>query len=735
MHSTADNVERPLGVDQMSRSVAVLLPLPLVGPYDYAVPDDIHIKDGDIVVVPLGGVERFGVVWGPAEGGVDSAKLKPILGRLDCPPLSGPLRRFVDWVAGYTLSPQGAVLRMCLSVPAALEPPASHTAYRLSGSQAMRLTPARRRVLDLLMEGPPRTAADLAEAAGVSLSVVRGLVDSGILSPVDLPGHVGFPMPQVDNAGTTLSTEQRVAADALIEKIEQGFSANLLEGVTGAGKTEVYFEAVAATLKQGRQVLVLLPEIALSAQWLQRFEQRFGVVPAVWHSDLRASERRRVWRAVAKGGAPVLVGARSALFLPFPELGLIIVDEEHDTSFKQEEGVIYHARDMAVARARLTDIPVILASATPALETLANVESGRYRRLYLPNRHGAAVLPEVRLIDMRQDPPLSGQWLSPTLTAAIEETLNAGEQSLLFLNRRGYAPLTLCGACGHRLQCPHCTSWLVEHRQRRRLQCHHCGHTESLPDACPACEATGKWKACGPGIERLHEEALSLFPNARIAVMASDTIGSGEEARALVEAVRAHQVDLVIGTQILAKGHHFPMLTLVGVIDADLGLSGGDLRASERTFQLLTQVAGRAGRAERLGRVFLQTYMPESPALQAIARYDGPGFIAQEMAGRRLAGMPPFGRLAALIVSSPDADQASTIARQLGQAAPYEPDIQVLGPAPAPLALLRGRHRYRLLLKSGRQINVQAVLKTWLAKVRLPNSVRLQIDIDPQTFL
>ena len=422
--------------------------------------------------------------------------------------------------------------------------------------------------------------------------------------------------------------------------------------MTGSGKTEVYLEAVAECLRQGRQALVLLPEIALSSQWLERFERRFGVAPAVWHSDLTSRVRRVTWRAVAEGAAPVVVGARSALFLPFPDLGLVVIDEEHETAFKQEEGVVYHARDMAVVRARFCSAPAVLVSATPSLETLANVEAGRYRRLTLPTRHGGAVLPAVAAVDMRATPPERGRFLAPPLIAAVRDTLARGEQAMLFLNRRGYAPLTLCRHCGHRMQCPNCTAWLVEHRVRRALQCHHCGHTVPIPEECPACGAANSLVPVGPGVERITEEAAALFPDARRLVMASDTLPGPDAAAAAAHAIEAREVDLIIGTQIVAKGWHFPHLTLVGVVDADLGLAGGDLRAAERTVQLLHQVAGRAGRAEAPGRVLLQTFSPEHPVMQALVEGDLAAFMAREAAQRRPGHWPPYGRLAALIVSA-----------------------------------------------------------------------------------
>ncbi len=716
-------------------AVAVLLPLPLAGAYDYRVPHRLSLVEGVFVQVPLGRRRVAGVVWGAAEGGLPAARLKEVEARLEAPPLPAVSRRFVEWVAAYTLAPPGAVLKMAMSVPEALAPARSRLGYRVAEAPpGLRLTPARRRVLDVLGAGP-LTAAEAAREAGVGVAVVRGLAAAGALEAAPLAEAPDEAPPDWRRPGPALSPPQRAAADALCAAVGDGFSVTLLEGVTGSGKTEVYLEAVATALAAGRQVLVLLPEIALSGQWLERFAARFGVAPHEWHSDLPPARRRRTWRAVAEGRARVVVGARSALFLPFAELGLVVVDEEHEASFKQEEGVIYHARDMAVVRGRLGGHPVVLASATPSLETVANVQAGRYRRLHLPDRHAGAALPAVTTIDLRRDRPAPRTWLSPPLLAAVAEALERGEQSLLYLNRRGYAPLTLCRACGHRLQCPNCSAWLVEHRRRRRLQCHHCGHNVAVPPACPDCGAEDSLAACGPGVERLHEEVAARFPDARCAVMASDTVSGPAAAAEMVRRMAAHEIDVLIGTQIVAKGHHFPLLTLVGVVDADLGLEGGDLRAAERTWQLLSQVAGRAGRAERPGRVLLQTFDPDHPVMRALAAGDTERFLAEEAAARRAAAMPPFGRLAALIVSGPQAAAVEGAARALARTAPAGEGVRVLGPAPAPLALLRGRHRWRLLLKAARGTNVQALLRRWLAAAAVPAGVRVQVDVDPQSFL
>ena len=718
------------------------MPLPLAGAFDYRVPDGLELERGHVVRVPLGVREVNGVVWDAGAAGAagagapDEARLREIVARLDVPPLEPALLEFVDWVARYTVSPPGTVLRMVLSVPQALQPPTPRIAYGLGATEPKRMTPARRRVLGLAAASAPRAAVELAAAAGVSTAVVRGLADSGALHRLTLPEGAGARTSEGRGVAPVLSPAQAAAAANLLCRVAaDSYSVTLLDGVTGAGKTEVYFEAAAAALEAGRQVLVLLPEIALSAQWLARFEARFGTAPFEWHSDLRASERRATWRAVAQGRAKVVVGARSALFLPLPRLGLIVVDEEHDGAFKQEDGVIYNARDMAIVRAYLGGFPIVLVSATPSLETLVNAESERYGRLHLPDRHGGAELPHIAALDLRRDAPPAGRWLAPALVEALGETVAAGEQAMLFLNRRGYAPLTLCRACGHRLECPNCSAWLVEHRFAGRLVCHHCGHTAAPPKLCPECGAEGRLAACGPGVERLAEEVGALLPEARLTIMASDTLASPKAAAAVVRQVTDREIDILIGTQIMAKGHHFPHLTLVGVVDADLGLSGGDLRASERTYQLLVQVSGRAGRAAHPGRVLLQTYMPEHPVMQALLSGDAERFLAREAEERRARRLPPFGRLAALIVSGANEERVRATARALGAASPQGAQLRVLGPAPAPLSLIRGRHRQRLLLSAAREVNVPDVLRAWLARVKPAAGVRIQVDVDPYSFL
>ena len=733
-----------------SDRIAVLVPLPLAGPYDYSVPEGLSIAPGQFVQVPLGKRVVTGVAWGQAENRIDPARLREVEAVLDVQPLSDDLRETIAWTAAYTLSAPGAVLRMAMSVPEALDPPRLETAYTLSGSAApdgaakdgaaqggVRKTKARERLLALLADGKPRRMADIGRASGVSASVVHGLVDAGLVRTVSISLEEKLPVPDWRRAGPSLTPAQAAAAERLRSQIAAGSArtVTLLDGVTGSGKTEVYFEAIAAALARRRQVLVLLPEIALTIDWLRRFEVRFGAPPAHWHSEVGRVKRRETWRAVASGEAQVVVGARSALFLPFRALGLIIVDEEHDASFKQEDGVIYNARDIAIVRARNADCPVVLSSATPSLETTVNVERGRFEHVGLPERFGSAGLPKISAIDMRAETMASQSWLSPSLREAIAGALGAGEQALLFLNRRGYAPLTLCRGCGHRIACSNCSAWLVEHRLAGRLQCHHCGYSAAPPGICPKCEAADAFVACGPGVERLLEEATEAFPAARIALMSSDTLRGPAATEALIGRIRAREFDLVIGTQLVAKGHNFPHLTLVGVVDADLGLDGGDLRAAERTYQVLHQVAGRAGRAERPGQALIQTYNPDHPVMEALIAGDRDGFIAAEAESRRRSEMPPFGRLAGIIVTGRDEAAVAAASRALARAAPRIAGVRVFGPAPAPLALIRGRHRHRLLVKAPLSVRLQPILSDWLSRAPARGGVRIHVDIDPYSFL
>ncbi len=732
--------EDPTDAPKLAGLVSVLVPFPVDKTYTYGIPAGLAVAPGDYVSVPLGNREVPGVVWSAETDAVPPKKLKYIVVRHDLPPMPQAHRDFIDWVAHYTMSAKGAVLKMALSVPAALDPPkATAKAYKISALAAraegrlhQNLTPAKKKVLEALRDNHPHRATEL----GVSGSVLKGMMASGLIEQVELFSAAPCTHPDLNRDRAILSASQKDAADHLCQQVELGgYHASLIDGVTGAGKTEIYFEAVAEALKKNRQVVILLPEIALSNAFLDRFRKRFGCAPALWHSSLSPAQRRTTWRGVAEGHCKVVVGARSALFLPYADLGLIVIDEEHDPAYKQEDGVIYNARDMAVVRAHLSKIPVVMVSATPSLETIVNAWSGRYDHLHIPDRHGGATMPDMHLIDLRHDKPERQHFIAPSLKVAMEETLGRGEQVLLFLNRRGYAPLTLCRTCGQRMECPRCTAWLVEHRSTARLECHHCGYYMPFPKNCPSCGDEDSLAACGPGVERIHDEVLEYFPEARTMVLASDTADSHDKLKAILDDIREQRIDIVIGTQIIAKGHHFPGLTLVGVIDADLGLGGGDLRAAERTYQLLHQVAGRAGREELKGQVYLQTWIPENRVMQALAGQGRDGFLDVEAQERERTNMPPYSRLAGIIVSGRDEKQVDSIAKALGVSAPQGDGIRTLGPAPAPMARLRGNYRKRLLVQADKTINLQKTIDGWMATVKVPSTVRVQIDIDPQSFL
>ncbi|GLS30306.1 replication restart DNA helicase PriA [Mesorhizobium albiziae] len=718
-------------------SVPVLVPMPAERPYSYAVPDGMQVQPGSIVRVPLGPREVAGIVWDGATDTVDPKKLRPISEAFDCPPVEEGMRRLVDWIASYTLSPPGMVARMILRAPEAFDPQPWTEGLLRTENEPDRMTAARRRVLELSSDGLAWTRSGLAHAAGVSLTVIDGLKAQGVFEQVMIPPRSVVAAPDPGYAAPDLTDGQKAAADVLRERALAGkFSVTLIDGVTGSGKTEVYFEAIAAAVESGRQVLILLPEIALTQAFLERFHDRFGAKPAEWHSDLPPRMREKVWRQVAEGTVRVVAGARSALFLPFNNLGLIVVDEEHDPAYKQEDRVYYHARDMAVVRGHIGSFPVVLASATPSVESQVNALQGRYKRVALPQRFADAAMPDIRSIDMRKAPPARGGFLSPVLIDHVRKTLAREEQSLLFLNRRGYAPLTLCRVCGHRFQCPDCSSWLVEHRFRGQLLCHHCGHNEKRPDACPECGTFDHLVACGPGIERIAEEVVGHFPDARTIVLSSDIMGGVKRLRLELEAIANGEADIVIGTQLVAKGHNFPNMTLVGVVDADLGLANGDPRAAERTFQLLSQVTGRAGRTGKKSHGLLQTYQPDHPVMRAIVSGDAEAFYDREITERERSHLPPFGRLAGIIVSAQTRAEAESHARALRRVAPASDDIHVLGPAEAPLALIGGRHRFRLLVQGERRSDMQGYIREMLAAgPKIRGSVRVSVDIDPQSFL
>ncbi len=719
--------------------VCVLTTQPIDRALDYKAPEGGCFR-GAFVEVPLGPRKVLGVVWGAGRGDFDISKIRSVIRVLDVAPMRDELRLFLEKSGEYTLTSMASMLRLATRAPGLMDPPAMRKIYvRGTLHEGVKLTEARKRVLDILDEygGAPFTLGELSELAGVTSSVVKGLVKLGVVLEQSTPRDAAFPMLDASASGKNLTDAQSQAAQALREIVAQDhYATALLRGVTGSGKTEVYLEAVAQTLGQGHQVLVLLPEIALTAEFLTRVQARFGALPAEWHSGVTMTDRRRIWKMVGQGGAQLVIGARSALFLPFQNLGLIVVDEEHDKSYKQTDGVMYNARDMAVLRASLSGGKVILASATPSLESWVNAQTGKYSLVELDDRFGAAVMPDMHAIDMRAETLPSTRWVSDQLVSLINTRLQRGEQSMLFINRRGYAPVTLCRACGQQIGCDACDARMVEHRFLNRLMCHQCGETKPVPTQCPHCAAEDRLAPVGPGVERLAEEAKVLFPDARISVLSSDMFGTARALKDEIRSIANGGADIIIGTQLVAKGHNFPLLTLVGVIDADLGLQGSDLRAAEHTFQLMRQVAGRAGRAAKAGAAYLQTYQPEHPVIRAILAGDEDGFWQAEASARQAAGVPPFGRLAGIIISASNVEQAFDLGNHLARndGPLRQINAQVFGPAPAPIARVRGRYRVRMLIKADKTAPLQRAISQWVSNVTLKGDLRLVIDIDPQSF-
>ncbi len=721
----------------------VLLPLIFDDIFDYS--SDEKLELGQLVLVPFGREEHVGIVYKIGKSAnIDEKKIKPIKEVINLPLISHNLILFIEKVAQYNLAPKGLVLKMVLGQKTNQLPKQKVQLLGLNikneNLNGIRITENRKAVFDFLDNGIEAHKDLIIEKTGVSETVINAMIKSGFLYKKEILINEESELQQVNlNKHVELTQEQQNASDILIKKVNNGFSATLLDGVTGSGKTEVYFEAVAEALSLNKQVLVLVPEISLTTQWLKRFEKRFGVTPYIWHSEVSIKDKAKTWKAVSLNNAKVVVGARSALFLPYADLGIIVVDESHDHSFKQESLVNYQGRDMAVLRAHLEQIPIVLSTATPDLETIVNVEEEKYDIVKLRKRYAKATLPEIKIIDIKKDKPQKGTWgvsfISPCLVEELKNNLEKGEQSMLFLNRRGYAPLLICRDCGHRIQCPHCTSWLSEHRITGEVICHHCGFKMFTPKRCPSCASEDGLTACGPGVERIAEEVKNRFPTARVEILSSDITTNYKEISEVIRKTSNKEVDILIGTQILAKGHNFPDLTLVGVIDADLGLMGTDLRSTEQTFQLLSQVAGRAGRGEKKGFVYLQTLYPDNLVLDAVIKHDREAFVDIEKSSRLMLKMPPYGKLAAIIVSSTNNEIAETTAYMLGRCAPHTDNIQTFGPAPAPLNLLRGRYRYRLLLKTAKNVDIQKIIKIWLKMVKVKSNVRIDVDINPYSFM
>lgn len=723
-------------MQKINHKVKVLLPLLLPEAFTYLVPNDFVVNKGDFVQVPLGNKKVAGVVWDESGGAdVEEEKLKAIIKKYDIPAMKNELMKLIDWVADYTISPKGNVLKMAMTNESSLSYE-EFEIYLIKGKEPdVAFTRQRKKAIECLNGNI--TKKNLHEISGVGTATINSLIKEGYILEKKVKIADKVNTEEYKPANVKLSKEQEEAADFLKNAlIKHEYKPVLLDGVTGAGKTEVYFAVIEEALRlKDAQVLILLPEIILTAQVLERFRKRFGFEATSWHSGLTQKQREKNWHDIAFGKARVVIGARSALFLPYKNLRLIIIDEEHDSSYKQEEGVIYNARDMAVVYASILSAPIVLSSATPSVETFLNAQSEKYTRIHLPSRHGGAALPDILVIDMRNENIDKGCWLSNSLKKAIALNIEDKKQTALFLNRRGYAPMTLCRKCGHRFCCPHCSSWLVEHKSKGKLLCHHCEYSASTPKACPECKSENTLAPCGPGVERIEEEVKNAFPNARAMLMTSDNLTTPKAMEDAVNSIINGEVDIIIGTQIIAKGHHFPNLTLVGIIDADLGLEGGDLRASERTYQLLHQVSGRAGRESHKGRVIIQSYMPDNMIIKALSDWDREKFFAHETKSRKITTMPPYSRLASLIFKGKNETEVFFAAKNFVKTAPVAENIEVLGPAQAQMYRVRGDFRYRVLIKSPRNVNLQKWLKQAVFVTKVPNGVKIKVDIDPYSFL
>lgn len=711
--------------------------------YDYrlTVPAEI----GTFVAVRVMNRLCVGIVWGIGDSGLAESKIKDVSvvynAKISVSDMQWLLR-----MSEWTLIPMGMVLRLIVNIPDAFSPPRMEQLYSCNFDAGIRLTQSRQAVLDAFAsnDNDPMTVSDIQNIARVSSAVVRTMVKNGGLIPTAQreKSVEDYLYNYRDLGNIVLNQEQQAAADVIGDAIEKsGFSVFLVDGITGSGKTQVYFDAAWRAYQYGHSVLLMMPEIALTAQFMSRFESRFGAPPVVWHSNLTAARRREIWRGVLSGKIKMVVGTRSALFLPWQDLGLIVIDEEHDTSYKQEDMGNYHARDMAILRAKISGFPVVLASATPSAETLENVNLAKYKHLKLTSRFGGAKLPEITTIDLRENRPMSylvndveqTGFLSPQLCSAIEETLAAQHQVMLFINRRGFAPIVQCKKCGWIATCSECSVGMTYHKRVGKLLCHMCGRTATLMRVCPDCGADVTMR--GVGLEKIQEELQVRFPNVRSALVSSDVITSRQVLERLVAQIEQGDIDVVIGTQILAKGHHFPNLTLVGVVDSDMGLFGTDFRAAEHTFQQLFQVAGRAGRGEYAGRVLLQTYQPNHPVLMAICSGDRDGFMNADMSARRVAQMPPYGMLVAVVIEGEKESVLQRYCNDLAAAAPIVHGAKIMGPIAAQVYQIRNWYRMRFLVAGAVNMALQPVIVRWLAKVKQPANVRVKIDVNPINFM
>ena len=700
----------------------ILLPLALDQSFTYKSCE--AVESGEVALVEFGKKEIWGVVLSAsfeAPKDFSESKIKPILEKNPRLKLTKNQLKFIETIASYNLGSRGLVLRAFIGILN------SDKVKKISEGLVQKVEPRNFRLKKLLTKQQEvfDELLKITHTPDVTLSLSKGDSGHGLESPFD--------------------------------KLRVTSGVALLDGVTGSGKTEIYFALIAEILKQvqddgGRsehsphlrprhpelvlgsrshppQILILLPEIALTSQLLLRFEEQFGFAPALWHSKISKKDKREIFYGVVEGSVRVLIGARSALLLPFKNLQLIVVDEEHDTSFKQEDVFNFHARDMCIVKGGLENFPVILSSATPAVETYANATSGKFHHFILEQRFGQKN--EIELVDLRREKMQSNEFLSQKLRSEMALNLSKNKQTLLFLNRRGYAPVTLCKSCGKKYQCGDCDFHLVLHKSKQQLICHHCGHQEKSILECKFCGEKDALISVGVGVEKVEEEVRRLFPTARIALVTSDNVTNFDEVDKLVKQILNREIDVIIGTQMIAKGHDFPDLNLVGIIDADAMLYSSQLRALEKTYQILTQVIGRAGRRDECGKIVIQTYNPQNFIFEKIIKGDKKNFYEFEISNRKTMELPPFSRLAKFEISSFSEGEAKSFAKKLISHFPVSDKIELFGPAPAPLQRLKNRHHFLVNLKTDKKINLQKLISDVIATLKVPKSVRIRIDVDP----
>jgi len=714
--------------------LSVLLPINIDRPFTYSSEEKLDI--GTIVKVSFGKRELYGVVWeaDKIEKKPDNIKIKSIIevvGEGKDYILPKDMVYFIKWISDYYLMPLGLVLKASLKQQFFQKKSRASYVLKINPKHQAKITEKQKIVLEEFKQNKIIDKRSLITKTGISNSIISRMIKNEIL--IEEEAHENITKINLDTK-IELNSDQLKASRALVKSTKNN-EVVLLDGITGSGKTEVYLSAVNEILHQGDQVLILLPEITLTHDFVHNLKKRYKYQIAEWNSSLTENQRRNIWFGVLNKEIKLIIGARSSLFLPFKKLGLIIVDEEHDQSYKQEDGIIYNARDMAILKSKQLNIACILSTATPSVESYDNVLQNKFQRTSLKNRFHGTQLPSIKFIDMRKADKIKESFLPVEIVEDIKANYERGEQSLLFLNRRGYSPLSICSKCGVRVDCPNCDTWLVLHKNNSQYICHKCGHTEDTNKECKSCHSQNTIVPSGRGIERVDEEIARIFPEIKRMIFSSDYLNNPTDILSALEKIKNNEIGLIIGTQLVSKGYNFPNLTYVGVLDGDFGLELSDIRSAERTYQILNQVAGRAGRMKEDSVVKILTHMPEHPIIQSITNNQKEDFYNTELAIRKSAGMPPFSRLASIIISSSDKVLLLDYVRRLDKLKNTPKNIDVFGPIEAPLSKLRKKYRMRFLIRSPKNSHIQFYIERWLKTLKINPKIRVVVDVDPYNFL